>query len=375
MNIVHFNGYFKEDLAYQENFLTVGQAELGNNVTLLTSRYETDVKVNTKTRKHPPGEFPYKGIKVIRVDDYIEIKHNALVLTKSLLPLFNKLNPDIIFFHDVSPALFYGIIYKRKNPKVKLHIDFHSDLGNARSSLIGPLYHYIWKIFFKIFRKYFDRFFCVAPEAIDFVSKYYSIPKKLLIHLPLLGNADILNNYDHVRLEVRNELKLEVDQIALVHTGKLPEGKVTHLLLKSFRKIKDENLRLFIIGNITEEFMPVFQEFADKDKRIKYLGWLKPEDMQRLFCGFDLMIQPGSNSHTFIEAICSGLPILLNNTPQARSLTSLGNGEVIKSKHINELVYKMKKMMNPENLKNYKYNSLKAAKFYDYRSIAKLSLK
>lgn len=375
MNIVHFNGYFKEDLAYQENFLTVGQSELGNNVTLLTSRYETDVKVNAKTRKHPVGEFPYKGIKVIRVDDYLEIKHNALVLTKSLLPFFNKLNPDIIFFHDVSPAIFYGIIYKRKNPKVKIHIDFHSDLGNARSSLIGPLYHFTWRIFFKIFRKSFDRFFCVAPEAIDFVNRYYSIPKNLLIHLPLLGNADILNNYDHVRSEVRNELKLEADQIALVHTGKLPEGKETHLLLKAFRKIKDENLRLFIIGNITEDFMPIFKKFADKDTRIKYLGWLKPEDMQRLFCGFDLMVQPGSNSHTFIEAICSGLPILLNNTPQARSLTSLGNGEVIKSKSIDELISKMKKMMNPENIKNYKYNSLKAAKFYDYKSIAKLSLK
>lgn len=374
MKIVHFNGYFNEDLAYQENFLTLGQSELGHDVTLLTSRYEMDVKVNSKTRKRPAGESIYKGIKVIRVDHYLEIKHNALVLTKSLLPFFNKLNPDIIFFHDVSPALIYGIIYKLLYPRVRLHIDFHSDAGNARSSFIGPLYHFIWKIFFRIFRKSFERYFCVAPEAIDFVNKYYSIPKKQLIHLPLLGDANILNNYDQTRLEVREKLKLEPDQIALVHTGKLPEGKETHLLLKSFVDIHNENLRLFIIGNITNDFLPVFHKFADKDTRIKYLGWLKPQEMQRLFCGFDLMIQPGSNSHTFIEAICSGLPILLNNTPQARSLTSFGNGEMINSKSKNELISTIKKMIYEENLGRYKYNSMKAAKYYDYRSIAKLSL-
>lgn len=374
MRIIHLNGYFKEDLAYQENFLTVGQLELGHEVILISSRYEPELKINKLNRRLPAGETNYKGVRVIRVEDFFELKKNALVIIKNILPLFKRLNPDVIFFHDVSPSLFYGILYKLCKPNVKLHIDFHSDEGNARSSLIGPYYHFFWKIFFTLFGRYFDKFFCVAPEAIDFVHKYYSLKVDKLIHLPLMGDASCLLDYDRIRYEIRTKFNLSEQNVALVHTGKMPEGKETLLLLKSFVKIKNDNLRLYIIGSIDDNFTSIFNEYLEKDTRIVYLGWLSPEEMRHLFCGFDLMIQPGSNSHIFIEAICCALPILLNNTPQAKSLTSLNNGEVLANKTVEALIDKIHAMIIGNKLDLYRKNSIIAANYYHYKSIAKISL-
>jgi 1,2-diacylglycerol 3-alpha-glucosyltransferase len=374
MRILHLNGYFKEDLAYQENFLTIGQLELGHEVILISSRYEPELKINKLNRKRPAGETIYKGIRVIRVDDYFELKKNALVLIKNILPLFKRLNPDIIFFHDVSPSLFYGVIYKWINPRVKLHIDFHSDEGNARSSFIGPLYHFFWKLFFYFFGNFFERYFCVAPEAVYFVNKYYSISIDKLIHLPLMGDSNNLFDYEKIRNEVRNKFKLNNQNVSLVHTGKMPEGKETLLLLKSFVNIKNKDLRLFIIGSIHDDFSKTFIDYLEKDDRIAFLGWLNPEEMRRLFCGFDLMIQPGSNSHIFIEGICCGLPILLNDTPQARSLTSMNNGEVLTSKTVEVLSDKINEMIAINKLEFYRKNAFIAANYYHYKTIAKISL-
>jgi len=189
-----------------------------------------------------------------------------------------------------------------------------------------------------------------------------------------MGDSSNLSNYELIREDVRNKLKLSNQTVALVHTGKMPEGKETLLVLKSFFNIKNKNLRLFIIGSIQDYFNKTFREYLEKDDRIIFLGWLNPEEMRRLFCGFDLMIQPGSNSHIFIEGICSALPILLNDTPQARSLTSMKNGEVLNNKTVEELSDKINEMIAFNKLDYYRKNSFMAANYYHYKSVARISL-
>jgi glycosyltransferase involved in cell wall biosynthesis len=374
MKILHINGYFKEDVVYQENLLTLGQKELGHEVILLTSCYEPEMKVNFGNRRHKPGVSNYKGIKVIRVDDYMEVKKNALVLLKNLIPIFKQVSPDIIFFHDVSPNIFYGIIYKFFNPKVVFHIDFHSDEFNARNSKIGPIYHWFWKVFFWIFRKKFDRYFGVAPEAVSFVHKFYSIPLKDIILLPLPGDSSVLNKYDLYRKEIRSELKLNDNIKVIAHTGKMPQDKETLLVLKSFTEMKDANMRLVIAGSIDLEFEDVFNKYLRADDRIIFLGWLNPEQMRKLFCGCDVLIQPGSLSHIFIEAICCGLPVILNNTPQGRYLTSFKNGELVEKKSSECIIQTINQVLEDEKLSSYKHNSIQAAEYFHYVNNAKISL-
>jgi len=101
---------------------------------------------------------------------------------------------------------------------------------------------------------------------------------------------------------------------------------------------------------------------------------LKPIEVQKLLLASDLMIQPGSLSHTFIKAICSGLPLILNDTPQGRYLTSQGNGRLLEMKSailLSEII------IDATNEKNYQClqdEAIKTANIYHYKNIAKLSL-
>jgi glycosyltransferase involved in cell wall biosynthesis len=120
--------------------------------------------------------------------------------------------------------------------------------------------------------------------------------------------------------------------------------------------------------------VPILEEFLKRDERIIFLGWLKPIDVQKILLASDLMIQPGSLSHTFIEAICSGLPLILNDTPQGRYLTSQGNGRLLKIKSSILLSEIIVEAMIEKNYQSLQENAIKTANIYHYKNIAKLSL-
>lgn len=374
MTIIHVNGYFKEDVIYQENLLTKGQLELGHNVILITSRYEPEMKINIGNRKKPAGEINYGGLTVVRVDDFFEVKKNALVLIKSILPHLYKYKPQMIFFHDVSHLLFYGVFYKLRNPGVLIYVDFHSDTYNSGNSVFGKLYHLFWRFFFRIFDKTFNKYFGVAPESVSFIKEVYKLPSDKIELLPLPGikipsEVALLH-----RVEFRKRFGFDETLKLIVHTGKLPQGKETLLLLKAFTLINDENIRLVIAGSIDDHFDKEFKSFQEIDNRIFFLSWLNPDNITKLLCASDLMVQPGSLSHTFVEAICCGLPIILNDTPQGRNLTSYGNGLLLEKKEVNSLRILIEKAFVEEEYKLLKKNAVIASSYFDYIHIAKLSL-
>lgn len=374
MKIVHLNGYFKEDLGYQENLLTVGQQLLGHQVYLLTSRFEPELESNKFSRIHSHGITYYKDVTVIRIDHFMEIKKNSLVLLKNYYPILDKIKPDIIFFHDISPNMIFGLLYKFLNPKVKLQIDFHSDENNSGKSFIGPLYHFFWKVFFKIFGAKFDKYFSVAPSATEFATKYYGIPQNELILLPLPGDSSVLPNYQRFRNEIRNELGILLNEKVIIHTGKLPQGKKTQLVINSFSKMKNSNFKLLIAGSVTDDYLNQFENSLKNDDRIIYLGWLNPERLRKVFCACDVLLQPGSLSNIFTDAICCGLPVILNNTDQGKLLTSFNNGILLSEVNEEAIFTALEIVFDPLKSKNLKDNSLIAAKYFDFKNIAKISL-
>ena len=89
-------------------------------------------------------------------------------------------------------------------------------------------------------------FFQFILKCNDFIQKIYSIPKSKIVHLPLPGDASILDDYHQVRKIFRKKYKIKESDIVLVHTGKLPQEKETLLVLKSFLKLEGDNFKLII---------------------------------------------------------------------------------------------------------------------------------
>jgi 1,2-diacylglycerol 3-alpha-glucosyltransferase len=373
MRIVHVTGYFSVSMAYQENLLPVGQFELGHEVFVLTGVNEPDFGFNRDKRTSSPGSFDYKGVTVCRLPHYIEIINKGPIL-KGLLRQIRALRPDVLFIHDVGSSFFAGLWYKILNPHVRLQFDCHSTHANARNSKFGPLFHGVFKLFFQVFRRRFDRIFAVSPETVDFMCQYYGLRAEEITLLPLPGDPSLLPLAEEIRTRVRAELAIPQNGQVLIHTGKLPADKETVAVLQAFAKTDGAERRLLIAGWVDDDFMQIFRGYLQADPRVIYLGWTKADRLRELFLASDLLVQPGSLSNTFIDAICSGLPVLLDDTPQGRYLTARNNGRVVQRGQVDLLAARMRECLEADLLPLLKLNARDASEFFGYVNNAKITV-
>ncbi len=374
MKIVHVLSYFKPEAAYQENLLTRGQYEIGNDVTIITSNKEPLFSSNANDRHHPLGVSDYYGVKVKRIRPLFEIT-NRFIIFKNLYREIKKEQPDLIFFHDHDPNILICCLYKLLNKNTRLVTDVHSDHSNSMNSKIGPFYHKVYlRNLIRLTKRVCDKIFCVSPEAIRFANEVYKIDIDKLELLPLPGDSNLNKEYDQIRHEKRSELEVCADSKVLIHTGKLPEDKKTKEVLLAFSEIEDPNVRLFIAGSISQEFAKEFDMFVKADPRITYLGWIKPYELRKIFIAADLLVQPGSLSNTFIDAICNKLPLLLNDTPQGRYITKNNNGFLIKDVNTASIREAIEYVVLTDKLNELKLNSNTDNSIFEYKNVARKSL-
>lgn len=373
MRIVHVTGYFVEGMAYQENLLPLGQAELGHEVIVLTGHCEPDFGFNTKTRWKKVGTFNSRGVEIVRLPHYFELRNRGPIL-RGLFKKVLELRPHILFVHDFGFSFLICLLYKMVFNNVKLHVDCHSTASNARRSKIGPLYHFFIRLICQIFKRKVDIFFSIAPETTEFMIRYYGLCPREIKLLPLPGDSSIVEKYHNRRDEIRCRYNIAQDQIVLIHTGKLPGEKKTDLVLSAFTSLIGDKFCLIIVGAIDKNYLDEFSRCVANDKRIRYLGWKTSEELREIIFISDLLIQPGSLSNTFIDAVCSAVPVILDDTPQGRYLTQWGNGAVVTGDSTSTLRKVIIDCLAPPRFAKLKECAINAHKKLDYKTVAAISL-
>ena len=376
MKILHVTGYYIREMAYQENLLQRGQSELGHDVVVITGTHEPKFKFNDLDRINPPGEFLDAAVKILRLPIHFEMPSNRGPILKNLYKAIINESPDILFIHDIGPSFFVGLYYKLMNPNVILQFDCHSTEDNAANSIFGPFYHLFFGIVFKLSGRLLDNIFAVSPETVNFMEKRYFIDRKNIELLPLPGDASLMKRYHLTRKKMRQKYNFNNHEKIIVHTGKLPEDKLTKEVLNAclyLNKIGFD-FKLIIIGTIDQNFADNNTEILSSSW-VEFLGWRSPAEIREVFIASDLLVQPGSLSNTFIDGICCGLPILLDDTPQGRFLTKFNNGCVINRKNTARLGKVLHSLLQHDNHNNLQINSIQIAQNFHYLQIAKQTLK
>ena len=368
MKLVHLTGYFSKTMSYQENLLPAGQQMLGFKTYCLTSNVFPDyVKEDDKKN-------------IFRSRKFIVIRLQALFHIKNKLPFFyvpyrllKRIKPDVLMVHDVGPSLFWALIYKLLNPNVWLQVDFHSELNKDAVSTLSKFYHAFYRIIFKLFDSSIDEYFGVAPECCNFAREIYKIKSERIGLLPLPAVSQDLSKRDYAREKILAKYCINPQNKIFLHSGKLPGRKKSKELVEAFSTIKDSNT-LLITGSLSSEFQSYLDIKIKENPNIIFCGWKSVEELREYMLGCDYLIQPGSLSNSFIDAICCGLPLILLNTPQGKSLTSSGNGILIQE-NSDHYLENFLRNINVVNYKRLLENAEKCHKKYDYIEVARLSLK
>lgn len=315
MKIVHIMYWYCKDMGYQEKFLPAEQAKLGMDVYIITSNLLPFFKgINEDSRKLAPGIFKEKDVKIYRLPTIFEIKDGGQLLLKGVKKRLNEIKPDIVHSHGTFSFTSIYAIHFQKKFKYKLFIDDHSHTGNFHvDKLHKRIFILLVKRYIKRTRNRINCLFPVQYSSKNILKKYFPNIKKKILHLG--ANDKLFYPSNELRQLFRDKLGVMENELLIITSGKFDENKDITFLLDAFLELEhSEHYLLLIIGNGTLEYMNKLKQIK-KDchipEKIIFIDFLKNQDLNKYYNAADIGIWPGDHSIGVIEAIASGLPVII----------------------------------------------------------------
>lgn len=336
-----------KSLEYQENLLVKYYRKHGHEVTVITSTYENVFDYyNNKHDNSVPAKVIYDhGAKIIK----LPFKFNYLGKIKkytSIKKIVEEVQPDLLYVHDIMPNMFEMLDYKKKNPHVKMIMDYHADYSNSANGWLSlNILHKVIRKYFYMdpIRKHISKFYPIVPGSTKFLNEVYKIPHNEMDLLPLGADTDLVAEIKNkkVREEIRNKLGINNDEIIIFTGGKFTPAKKTDLLIKAFNEIKDTKLHLLIVGDAdqhNQEYKKELLALSNNNPNIHYIGWLNNRGVYEHLSASDLAVFPASQSIVWQQAIASGLPLIVGDVGEqsVQYLNEFGAITELKKEDINK---------------------------------------
>lgn len=159
------------------------------------------------------------------------------------------------------------------------------------------------------------------------------------------------------------------ERIDMLYVGGLAKHKGVHVLIKAFKQIKHNNMRLNIVGKgICEKEL---KKLANDDSRIIFQGHVQDNNLKTFYEQSDFLIVPSISYETFglviLESFICGTPVISSKIGASQELIIDGyNGFLIEADNIDELVGSIKyAIKNIDKIKTMGQNALKSADQYN----------
>lgn len=318
MKIVHIaiSCFYIEGAGYQENLLPSAHVAMGHDVTMISSQYCFDGQGKRQVRES--GTYQSNsGFKVVILPDTAHLRFGLDYFKRKVKGLYNTLqveNPDIIFMHGLTAVDSLDVVRYVKNHKhVRYYADQHGDYYNTHyDNLLGKfVLKFVHKPIAKKVAEQASMIWGTTPWRVQYLREIYGVPVEKS-SLLVMGADEKLIDWDNriqIRSDVRSKYGIKEDDFLIVTGGKINKAKNTHLLAEAVTRLRHSNVKLLIFGKMTDDMIPVFDEFA-KDQRIINAGWVKSDFAYQLFLASDLGCFPGTHSVLWEQAVACGLPTI-----------------------------------------------------------------
>lgn len=307
--------FYIDGYNYQENVLPRINKEDGHDVRIIAST-ETFVDHQHLGYVEPSEYITEYGVPIKRLP-YVKVGTQLTTVKFRKYPhLYEEIAafaPDVILAHDIAFWSVLDVIrYKKDYPEVKFYADTHTDEKNSGRNWLSMrvLHEGLYRYLHKQALPYLEKFFYVTAERKTFAVRHYNMPESITEFYPLGGTILPEEEYSEKRRVYRERLNVTEKDTVFVHSGKMDALKRTEELIRAFLKIKDSRAKLVIIGSMTDERKHVLMPLIEQDFRIVFLGWQPSEELLNYLCACDMYLQPGSQSATLENALCSACAVM-----------------------------------------------------------------
>ena len=221
-----------------------------------------------------------------------------------------------------------------------------------------------------------DKIVAVTKETKDFLIKTHKISPKRIFLIPLGVDIDFFKFDNNVRINIRKKFKIRKNDVVLAFSGTIVRRKGVELLLTALSEIKNENVKLMIVGSGDIAYVQELKDLAKRlgiESKVIFIGFVKKEDVKNYFSAADIGVWPCNNSVSIMEAMACKLPIVMVAL-QLSHLVSYNNGLKFPENNKEKLKFALENLINNKALRlrmaNNSVNAVK--KYYSYDEIAKL---
>jgi len=259
---------------------------------------------------------------------------------------------DIIHVHLASsPALAAILVSKILKKKTIIKFGgagYTGDIGTSKRRPFG-------KVKLKIISRYGDMF-VVPSETVKNELIEFDFPKDKIVKINNGVEEKIffpLGEYKE-KVKLRERLKLPLNNIILVYTGRLHHGKGIDWLVSIWHKIieKHPNLTLLILGSgiLYNKIADLIQRTHIEDK-VLLLG--EQKNVIKYLHASDVFVLPSfyeGFSNALLEGMSCGLPVIATNIGPNREIIRDGeNGLLYTPGKYHEFVDKLEMLVSPPN--------------------------
>lgn len=366
-----------ENLEYQENLLVKYYRKYGHEVTVIASTYDNvfDYYNDKHDNSKPIRIYEDHGAKIIKLPFQFNFRGKIKKYT-DITKIVEDFQPDLLYVHDIMPNMFQMLSYKKRNPHVKMIMDYHCDYSNSANNWLSlnVLHKMIRKyLYMNPIKKHISKFYPIVPGSTKFLHEVYDIPLENMEVLALGADVDLVAEIKqtNARKEVRESLNIPENHKVIFTGGKFTPAKKTDLLLQAFNIINNPELHLIIVGDADEQnaiYKDKLLHLSQDNSNIHFVGWQNNRGVYEHLATSDFAVFPASQSIVWQQALASHLPLIVGDVGE-QSLAYLNEfcaiSELDKNNITTENIKKeIEKLLSDDHLAEGKVRAAKTAEKY-----------
>jgi len=301
------------------------------------------------------GTYVEEGIEVIRLPLILEFASHNIIrgLRKSL----ENFSPDIVHVHSVtSPTTMMTIITLKKTLNYKIVVDCHMDYSLASNSKIRHVIFYLWSRnpVCRYMLRNSDGYVAVAESARKWLSREWGISYYQIQVIPLGAESVVFSTNMLKRRRTRRKLGIRKEDVLIIYAGKLIPEKDLEILIHAAAPIinKYENVKILLIGSGSKEYIKNLLRLIESyniNRNVLFLPFQHKRTLPEYYNAGDIGVWPGQDSITIVEAMATGLPVILPRSDRNIHYLEYNNGFNFKRGNSSKLQDCLEKLvLNPD---------------------------
>lgn len=264
------------------------------------------VAYNRKSKLYPQYS-EYKNVDIINIPTIEKKSLDAVVYSffASIRSLFKHY--DLIHYHGIGPSVFLMIphIFGIRTIVTVHGLNYKTPKWKGFGSKFMKLGE-------KITAKYADEIIVLSQEQADYFMEKYNRKTKYIPN----GVTFLQKLEPNI---IKKKYNLSKDGYILFLSRLVP-GKGLEYLIDAYKQTRCE-LPLIIAGDapFVDDFNKQIKENAKADQRIKFIGFVKGEELQELYSNARLFVFPSEAEGMpmcLLEAMSYGTPCLVSDIPE-----------------------------------------------------------